>query len=98
MQTSLRTVNIQRSPMTALACHSRIPLLATGSHAQFIKLVTPDGDTLQLIRYHDKISGQRIGPVSCLTFHPNKPLLAAGATDEIISLYSPKDDYKMSTG
>ena len=87
---SLRTVNIQRSPMTALACHPRIPLLATGSHAQFIKLFTPDGDSLQVIRYHAQIPGQLIGPVSYLGFHPNKPILAAGATDKIVSLYTPK--------
>ena len=89
MQESLRTLDVQRSPMTALASHPSIPLLATGSHAQFIKILALDGDTLQVIRYHEEIAGQRIGPVSCLCFHPHMPLLAAGATDEIISLYSP---------
>jgi len=91
MQESLRTLDVQRSPMTALALHPGIPLLATGSHAQFIKILALDGDTLQVIRYHEEIAGQRIGPVSCLCFHPHKPLLAAGATDEIISLYLPDD-------
>jgi len=89
MSSSLRTLDVQRSPMTALACHSTIPLLATGSHAQFIKILAFEGDTLQVIRYHEEIAGQRIGPVSCLSFHPHKPLLAAGATDEIVSLYTP---------
>lgn len=92
VSSSLRTLDVQRSPMTALAGHPTIPMLATGSHAQFIKILTLDGDTLQVIRYHEKIAGQRIGPVSCLGFHPHKPLLAAGATDEIISLYSPTKD------
>ena len=76
--------------MTALACHPGIPFFATGSHAQFIKIMSMDGDTLQVIRYHEEIAGQRMGPVSCLAFHPHRPLLAAGATDEIISLYAPK--------
>ena len=85
-----RTVDIQRRGMTALSCHPRIPLLAAGSHAQFIKLFTPDGDILQVIRYHEKMPSRRIGAVSCLSFHPNKPILAAGATDEIISMYKAK--------
>ena len=87
---SIRTLDVQRSPMTALACHPGIPFFATGSHAQFIKIMSMDGDTLQVIRYHEEIAGQRMGPVSCLAFHPHRPLLAAGATDEIISLYAPK--------
>jgi len=98
---SIRTVDIQkgpmtqRSPMTALACHPRIPLFATGSashhsRAQYIKLFTPDGDILQVIRNHERRQGQRIGPVSCLTFHPNKLVLAAGATDGIISIHHSK--------
>ena len=85
--------------MTALACHPRVPLFATGSahprlplfttgsRAQYIKLFTPDGDILQVIRNHEQRPGQRIGPVSCLTFHPNKLMLAAGATDGIISIH-----------
>jgi regulator-associated protein of mTOR len=76
--------------MTALACHSKVPLFASGSPTQFITLLTPDGDTLQMIRYHEELSGQRIGPVRCLDFHPHKLLLAAGAVDKIISLYAPK--------
>jgi regulator-associated protein of mTOR len=88
---STKTREIQRSPKTAFAGHPRIPVLATGSHDQFIKILTPDGDTLNVKRYHEVFSGstQRIGPVSCLAFHPNKLLLAAGFTDEFLSIYSP---------
>ena len=88
MSSSVRTIDIQRSHMTCITCHPTIPLLATGSHAQFIKLFTPDGDILQKIRHHEKLLGQRIGAVSCLAFHPWKPMLAAGTTDEIISIYT----------
>jgi len=100
LPSSIRTVDIQRSPMTALACHPRIPLFATGStsnpriplfttgsRAQYIKLFTPNGDILQVIRNHEQRQKQRIGPVSCLAFHPSKLVLAAGATDGIISLH-----------
>jgi regulator-associated protein of mTOR len=90
---SIRTLEIQRSPMTALACHTSIPLLASGSQAQFIKLMTPDGDITQVIRYHEKVSNQMIGPVSCLTFHPTQPLLAVGSTDEYIGLYKANISY-----
>jgi regulatory associated protein of mTOR len=89
--TSLRTHNVQRSPMTALAIHRSIPLIATGSHAQFIKLYSLDGDTLEVIRYHEEMAGHRIGPVGCLAFHPHKPLLASGGTDAIVGIYAPKN-------
>jgi len=92
MSSSLRTIDVQRSQMTAFAGHSRVPIIATGSHDQFIKLLATDGDTLNVMRYHEVFSGsgQRIGPVSCLAFHPHKMLLAAGFTDEFVSIYSPK--------
>jgi regulator-associated protein of mTOR len=76
--------------MTALAAHSQIPMFATGSPAQFIKIMSHDGMTQQVIRYHEKISGQRLGPVSSLSFHPHMPYLAAGFADEIVSVYAPK--------
>jgi WD40 repeat protein len=90
MSSSVRTIEAQRSGMTTLAVHPKIPILATGSHAQFIKILTMDGDTLQVVRYHGMMSNHRIGPVSCLSFHPYKPLLAAGATDTFIGLYTTK--------
>jgi regulator-associated protein of mTOR len=90
MSSSIRTMEVQRSTMTALTVHSKVPIVATGSHAQFIKLLTLDGDTLQVLRYHEKMASHRIGPVSCLAFHKYKPLLAAGSTDTFIGLYTPK--------
>lgn len=77
--------------MTALAVHANIPMLATGSPAQFIKMVSYDGTTQQVIRYHEQIQGQRLGPVSCLSFHDHMPYLAAGFSDDVVSIYSPKD-------
>ena len=95
LTSSTRTLEIQRSPMTAFAGHPRIPVLATGSHDQFIKILTLDGDTLNVKRYHEVFRGtaQRIGPVSCLAFHPKKLLLAAGFTDEFLSIYSPMSSW-----
>jgi hypothetical protein len=90
MSSSIRTFAAQRSTMTSFAVHSKIPILATGSHAQFIKLLTLDGDAFQVMRYHGKMASHRIGPVSCLAFHRFKPMLAAGATDAYIGLYTTK--------
>jgi regulator-associated protein of mTOR len=74
--------------MTALACHPRIPMLASGSDANFIKICSADGDSLQAFRHHEQLQGKRIGRVSTLAFHPNAPMLAAGFTDDIISVYA----------
>ena len=90
MLSSLRTLNVQRSTMTTLSIHSKIPIIATGSDAQFIKIVGLDGDTMQVLRYHEKLVSHKFGPISCLAFHPYKDLLAAGATDSFIGLYSTK--------
>jgi regulator-associated protein of mTOR len=85
---SLRNLDVQRSPMTAFAVHNKVPLIASGAHAQFLKILDFEGETKNVIRYHEGFLGQRIGAVSCLAFHPHKLLLAAGATDPFISLYS----------
>ena len=86
---ALRTID-HKMQMTALAAHSNVPMFATGSPAQFIKFMAYDGTTQQVIRYHEKISGQRIGPVSSLSFHPHIPYLAAGFADDLVSVYAPK--------
>ena len=44
--------------MTALAVHKYAPLLASGSHNQFIKVFNTQGETLNMIRYHDGFLGQ----------------------------------------
>lgn len=84
-----KTLEVHKSPLTALAVHNTAPVMATGSHAQFIKILTLGGEQLGgIIKYHDGFLGQRIGPVSCLAFHPVKMMLVAGATDSIVSIYS----------
>jgi WD40 repeat protein len=76
--------------MTAMAVHAQIPLIASGSHAQFIKLMTLDGEPIQVIRHSQLNHGRMIGPISCLAFHPQHTLLAAGGTDNLVHLFSPK--------
>jgi len=78
----------ERASVSAFAVHRSLPILASGSHSQFIKTFSLEGESLGVIRYHDGFLGQRIGPVSFLAFHPLRLLLAAGATDSIISIYS----------
>lgn len=87
---SVRTLDVQRSPMTALAVHKQIPFVATGSQAQFINISTLEGEALQVIRDHDEMANHRIGPVSCLEFHKQKLILAFGAANSLISIYQPK--------
>eukprot|EP01035_Chromulina_nebulosa_P018908 gene18908-24711_t len=85
-----KTLEVFKQPLTALAVHKCVPIIATGSQSQIIKIFTMGGDQLDRdIKYHDGFLGQRIGPVSCLAFHPYKMLLASGATDNIVSIYSP---------
>jgi regulator-associated protein of mTOR len=90
-RSSLRAIEVQRSPMTALSVHKKIPIAATGSHAQFIKILTLEGETLQVARFHEEsLPGHRIGPVSCLEFHKHKLVLAAGSTNALVSIYQPR--------
>lgn len=87
-----KTLEVQKSPLTSLAVHNCAPIMATGSHAQFIKILTLGGEQLgNIIKYYDGFLGQRIGPVSCLAFHPHKLLLASSSTDGIVSLYGAGD-------
>jgi len=80
--------------MTALSIHKKIPIAATGSHAQFIKILTLEGETLQVARFHEEsLPGHRIGPVSCLEFHKHKLVLAAGSTNALVSVYQPQRPY-----
>jgi regulator-associated protein of mTOR len=43
MSRSVRTFEAHRSGMTTMAVHSKVPLVATGTSSQFIKLLSPDG-------------------------------------------------------
>mmetsp|Transcript_43984 Transcript_43984/g.49007 ORF Transcript_43984/g.49007 Transcript_43984/m.49007 type:complete len:243 (+) Transcript_43984:334-1062(+) len=90
-RSSLRVIELQRSPMPALSEHKKIPIAETGSHAQFIKILTLEGETLQVARFHEEsLPGHRIGPVSCLEFHKHKLVLAAGSTNALVSVYQPQ--------
>ncbi|KAG7373952.1 Raptor N-terminal caspase like domain containing protein [Nitzschia inconspicua] len=91
MSSSSRAILAQRSPMTALAVHKRVPVIFTGSHAQFIKILTLEGEALQVVRFHEAMPGHRIGPVSCLEFHKEKLVLAAGSTNSLVNIYKPRN-------
>jgi regulator-associated protein of mTOR len=59
---TFKTFEVSKSPLTALTVHNSAPVMATGSHAQFIKILTLGGDQLgNIIKYHDGFLGQRIG-------------------------------------
>ena len=88
-----KTLDVQKSPLTSMTVHNCAPIIATGSHAQFIKILTFGGEQLgNIIKYHDGFLGQRMGPITSLTFHPHRMMLAASAADCIVSIYSTADD------
>lgn len=68
-----------------MAVHRHIPILATGSATQFVKVFDFTGESLSLGEQRQFLMSQRIGPVSCLTFHPYEVMLAAGASDALLS-------------
>lgn len=85
----LHAFDAQTSTMSAFVAHSKAPLLASGSHNQFIKFMARDSRQLNIIRYHEGVFlGQRIGPVTALAFHDSKLLCAAGSTDSTVGLYA----------
>ena len=71
-------------PITAFAAHRHLPLLACGSHKQFVKVFSHDGKQLSSIEHHQGFFGQRIGPVSAIEFHPTERILAFGAVDPYV--------------
>lgn len=92
---ALHSITSHKSNLSALVLHPSVPLLASGSRNQFIKLydlsaMRDSGQARELstIRYFDGFLGARIGPVTCLAIHPQKVLLGVGATDSVVSIYS----------
>ena len=53
---------------------------------QVVKLWSPRGEQLGVIRAQTSFLGQRIGPINCLVFHPYRLLLASGGGDPIIAM------------
>ena len=84
---STKTIEAHSTGMSAMAVHNHAPVIASGSHNQYVKVFNMEGNPLSTIRYHDGFLGQRIGPISAMAFHPHKMLLAAGSTDSIISVF-----------
>lgn len=88
-----RTLEVQKSALTSMTVHSVAPIIATGSHDQFIKISSFGGEQLgSVIKYYDGFIGQRIGAVTNLSFHPHRMMLAASTTDCIVSVYATADD------
>lgn len=46
-----KTIEVHKSPLTAMALHNCAPIIASGSHKQFIKILTFGGEQLSMIRY-----------------------------------------------
>ncbi|KAL1519483.1 hypothetical protein AB1Y20_023001 [Prymnesium parvum] len=92
---NLYSISAHKSGLSTLTLHPTVPLLASGSRSQFIKLFdvstlreSSQARELSTIRYFDGFLGARIGPVTTLCFHPQKVLLGVGAIDSVVSMYS----------
>eukprot|EP00002_Diphylleia_rotans_P019938 TRINITY_DN3858_c0_g2_i1.p1 TRINITY_DN3858_c0_g2~~TRINITY_DN3858_c0_g2_i1.p1 ORF type:complete len:1260 (+),score=219.57 TRINITY_DN3858_c0_g2_i1:53-3832(+) len=85
---SVKSITAHSSSMVSFTAHDNVPLLASGSKNQHIKIFNTKAETLNILQYHNGFLGQRIGVVSSLAFHPHHLLLAAGSADSIISIYS----------
>uniref|UniRef100_A0A7S0LGL0 Uncharacterized protein n=1 Tax=Coccolithus braarudii TaxID=221442 RepID=A0A7S0LGL0_9EUKA len=88
----LTPIDGHKSSLSSLALHPEVPLLASASRNQLIKLFDLGrGRELGTIRYFDGFLGARIGPVSCLAFHPTKKMLATGSFESTLCIYSAPD-------
>jgi regulator-associated protein of mTOR len=47
-----KTIEVHKSPLTAMALHNCAPIIASGSHKQFIKILTFGGEQLSMIRFN----------------------------------------------
>eukprot|EP01083_Nonionella_stella_P076133 207304_1 len=78
----------ENAPLNAFAVHDYLPIYASGSVKQFVRISGSNFGEINTIRYHDGFLGHRIGGVSSLAFHRNKLLLAVGTLNAEVSVYS----------
>ena len=67
-----KTIEVHKSPLTACAVHNFCPIIATGSHAQFIKLLSLAGEQLGMIRYCISLSLYKV-LICCLLLYDQVP-------------------------
>ncbi|CAN0190016.1 unnamed protein product [Ascophyllum nodosum] len=85
-------VKAHKSVTTCMAVHPRVHVMATGTHNQFIQILSSDGEELSRITSYNGFAANRLGSISCLAFHPNELILAAGDSGSIVSIFAPDDD------
>lgn len=85
---SYKTIEVQKSAMTAMAVHNFAPIMCCGSQKQFVKVLTLDGELIETIRYFDGFIPQPIGVVTSIVFHPLLERFAVGNAEGLISVYS----------
>jgi WD40 repeat protein len=87
---TFRSFEVHKS-LTALAMHNCVPIMATGSHEKFIKILSLGNEELGCITHYDGFNRQRIGAINFVCFHPYKMQLAASASNNIVSIYTTAD-------
>ncbi|KAK2075817.1 hypothetical protein QBZ16_001558 [Prototheca wickerhamii] len=83
-----KVVEAHRKPyMSAIVGHPHAPLVATATTSQVVKVWSPDGDALGVIRAHTSFLSHRPGPITCLAWAPYDLHLASGGHDRVAAVY-----------
>eukprot|EP00002_Diphylleia_rotans_P033413 TRINITY_DN7103_c0_g1_i3.p1 TRINITY_DN7103_c0_g1~~TRINITY_DN7103_c0_g1_i3.p1 ORF type:complete len:1237 (-),score=213.22 TRINITY_DN7103_c0_g1_i3:198-3908(-) len=68
--TSVKSIVAHSSSMVCFTAHENVPLMASASNNQQIKIYNTKAETLNILQYHSSFLGQRLDVVSRLSFHP----------------------------
>ena len=85
------TLEYTRIVQVALAFHNNLPLLATGSYDNTVRLWMISIDSNSAIRVDEQLTINKsviIGHVHTVAFHPTAPLLIGGGSEGIIKLWN----------
>jgi WD40 repeat protein len=77
--------------VTSVAFHNKLPLLATGSYGNIVRLWMLSIDSNSAIHVSEQLminKSMSVGDVHTVAFHPTAPLLAGGGSGGIIKLWS----------
>jgi hypothetical protein len=75
--------------MSSFVVHDTIPLLATASRVQHVKVFQQSGTLLHHYKHNANLFDEAMAPASALAFSPVQPLLAVATFGKVITIYSP---------
>ena len=75
--------------MSSFVVHDSVPLLATASRVQHVKVFRQTGALLHHYKHNANLFDEAMAPASALAFSPIQPLLAVATFAKVITIYSP---------